>query len=239
MFSFLNPKPYKLILFDLDRTLWDYETNAVCTLTDLYRHFEIQKYEMPLDIFLSHFKKYNDILWGEYQKGNINKQTLRELRFTKVLEEAGVKNREKGTAMDQYYIEEAPKQTSIFPGTIELLEHLKERGYTLSLLTNGFTEVQVVKIDRCGIAPYFSKMFTSQDVGFQKPDARIFHAAVSAHHARKKEVLMVGDDWMNDIQGARNYGIDAAFFCPYGKPEKLEFKPTYCIEHLLELKSVL
>lgn len=239
MFGIQKPKRYKLILFDLDRTLWDYETNAIQTLSELYRHFDVQKYEMTLDNFLIGFKKFNDILWNEFQKGNIDKQSLREQRFTKVLESVGVKDRTKGIAMDQYYIEEAPKQTEVFPGTIEILEYLKQRGYALSLLTNGFTEVQVVKIDRCGIAPYFDRMFTSQDVGFQKPDSRIFHAAITAHHARKKDVLMVGDDWENDIIGARNYGIDSAFFCPNGKPIELDFNPTYCIERLLELQKFL
>lgn len=239
MLRTFKPKPYKLVLFDLDRTLWDYESNAIRTLGDVYQHFDVQKYEMTLDNFLIGFKKFNDLLWREFQKGNIDKQSLREQRFTKVLELAGVRDRATGIAMDRYYIEEAPKQTEIFPGTIELLDYLKHKGYQLSLLTNGFTEVQIVKIERCGIAPYFDRMFTSQDIGFQKPDRRIFHAAVSAHHARKNEVLMVGDDWENDIVGARNYGIDSAFFCPNGKPDVMDFTPTYCVEHLLELKRVL
>ena len=56
MFGIQKPKRYKLILFDLDHTLWDYETNAIQTLSELYHHFEIQKYDMTLDYFLIGFK---------------------------------------------------------------------------------------------------------------------------------------------------------------------------------------
>ena len=55
-------------------------------------------------------------------------------------------------------------------------------------------------------------MVNAEDVGFKKPDPRIFEFALDKAKARATESLMIGDDLEADILGAKNYGLEALHF---------------------------
>jgi len=97
--------------------------------------------------------------------------------------------------------------------------------------------VQHVKIAACGLDNYFQRLFISEEVGCQKPHPGIFHAAVTAFNAPKKSVLMIGDNWDNDIAGAQNYGIHQVYYNP--KHLLHDRPPTFDIERLEELLNFL
>jgi putative hydrolase of the HAD superfamily len=108
----------------------------------------------------------------------------------------------------------------------------------MAIISNGFPEVQEIKLKACGIAKYFDKVFTSEAVGYQKPHPEIFHAAATAFNAKKKHCLMIGDNWENDIDGARSYGIDQVYFNPKQQAQEGR-KATYEITSLYELFKIL
>ena len=84
----------------------------------------------------------------------------------------------------------------------------------LFVITNGFKEVQKDKLNNSGLLHYFSRVFISEDIKAPKPNIEIFEYAIKSSNARKKNSLVVGDDWESDITGALNFGIDAVYFCP-------------------------
>ena len=84
---------------------------------------------------------------------------------------------------------------------------------------------------------YFIKIYSSEELGVNKPRKEIFHWAVSSVHAHKRECLMIGDDLEVDVRGAINYGIDAIWYNPENLPS--DFHPTYTISDIGELIKIL
>ena len=131
-----------------------------------------------------------------------------------------------------------PTRTLLVPHAREVLDDLHGR-YTLSIVSNGFVEVQYRKIRNSGIAGYFDHIVLSEEAGALKPDKRIFEHALRLNAARPDEALMVGDLYQADIAGAQNASIDQAYFNWRGTPLPPANAPTYTIRSLRELMEIL
>jgi putative hydrolase of the HAD superfamily len=107
-----------------------------------------------------------------------------------------------------------PKKGNLMPGAINVLEYLKGRSYQLSVITNGFEEIQHLKLTSGNLHEYFDHIITSQKAGHRKPAQEIFHFALQAHNIQNHEALMVGDNLITDIGGAKKAGIDAVYYNP-------------------------
>jgi putative hydrolase of the HAD superfamily len=229
-------KRYKHLFFDIDRTLWDYETNAREALREMYRKRELGSFSISFDEFATEFGKYNELLWAKFRHGQIKKPALRDRRFYLTLKKLGVDNNNLALQLSADYIELSPNQTNLFPEVIETLEYLKPK-YHLHVITNGFNEVQFKKLRNCGIEHFFEKIVTSDNAQSQKPNMKIFEYALTSVNAKKIESLMIGDDWDLDIMGAKSYGFDQVYFNP-NKTERTG-KPTFEIVAINELRSYL
>lgn len=229
-------KKYKHLFFDIDRTLWDYESNAKEALKDMHRKNHLEGFEIPLSDFFNVFNVYNESLWIEYGLGTIKKEYLRDQRFVLTLAKFGVVNQELATKLSEDYIKISPDKTNLFPEVVETLEYLKTK-YHLHIITNGFNEVQFRKLRNCGIEHYFKKIVTSDNARSQKPHREIFQYALSSVNARKSESLMIGDDWELDILGAKQYGLDQVYFNPQRK--ELKGQATFTINNMGELREIL
>ncbi|MGE4289328.1 MAG: YjjG family noncanonical pyrimidine nucleotidase [Salinivirgaceae bacterium] len=229
-------KKYKNIYFDLDRTLWDFETNSEKTLYHLVERYTPQLLSR-FNEFLTIYYQINEELWLQYRDGKLKKEVLRIKRFSDAFTQMGLEHVAFCEQLADDYISESPLKTALFPHAIDVLEYLKSKGYRLFLLTNGFKEVQVVKIKHSGLEPFFEKMITSEEAGYQKPHAKIFEYALKTVNAKKTESLMVGDDLENDIYGAQSFGMDAVYFNPKGLPHKEN--PVFEIQSLVELTQLL
>jgi putative hydrolase of the HAD superfamily len=228
---------YRHLFFDLDRTLWDMERNAKETLVELYERHSLQSrgIETP-DLFVEHYNRYNDLLWDRYRRKLIDKATLRALRFKQTLAHLGVHDHKLADQFDLDYISEAPKKKNLVPGAIELLDKLKDN-FQLHIITNGFPEVQQHKIVNGGLQHYFEVIITSEGCGYSKPDHRIYTHALKKSGSKKEEALMIGDDLLVDIIGAREAGWDQVFFNP-AKGEHGE-QVTYEITELKEVEKIV
>lgn len=165
------------------------------------------------------------------------KDELRSARFEATLAYFGLSSPELALKIGTAYLKVAPRQNTLMPRTIELLEYLKTKDYRMAIVTNGFAEVQTVKMDYSGLNDYFDRVITSESCGYLKPRPEIFHHALSSMHAKKSETLMIGDDWETDIMGARKAGIDQVFINRHkaGVP----IAPTFTIERIDELLHIL
>jgi putative hydrolase of the HAD superfamily len=229
-------KKYKVLFFDLDRTLWDYRSNSEQTLFDLVTKHTPDLIE-KFNEFLVIFYEVNESLWLEYRNGRLSKEKLSTQRFIDSFNRLGVDVELFAEELSNDYIRESPNKTKLFPGTIESLEYLKSKGYRLFLLTNGFVEVQKVKIRESKLESFFERMITSEEAGYQKPHEKIFEFALKIVNAEKADCLMIGDDLESDIVGAQNFGIDTVFFNPAGLIH--DTFPTFEIKKLDELEIFL
>jgi putative hydrolase of the HAD superfamily len=226
---------YKHIYLDLDRTLWDFKVNSTETLRDLFYKYSLDNDFASFDLFYKSFEKHNHELWAQYLAGSMKKSILRNRRFYLTLGESGIYDDSLSEKLGNDYIALSPTKTGLLPYTIEALDYLRAR-YSLYIITNGFNEVQFAKIRNSGLEKYFRKIFTSDSTGYLKPRKEIFNYAITSVNAKKKECIMIGDDLVNDIIGAKNAGIDQVYF----NPERSEHKekPSFEISSLLELTEI-
>lgn len=229
-------KYFRHIYFDLDRTLWDFETNARSALEEIFYDFHLNKSFLNAEEFFQVYNKHNERLWAKYRRGSLNKEILRSKRFELTLREKKIKDPQTALQMGKQYLMRSVEKTHLFPNTHEILDYLFP-SYPLYIITNGFRETQILKLKNCKLEKYFKQLFTSETIGINKPDSRIFHWAVSSVNAKKEECLMIGDDQEVDIAGANSYGIATVFFNP--KAEETRVKNSYEISNLIELKEIL
>ncbi|MBN2520261.1 MAG: YjjG family noncanonical pyrimidine nucleotidase [Bacteroidales bacterium] len=229
-------KRYKHIYFDLDRTLWDFENNSRTALKRIFKKYGLFSEIDDFDLFLKRYAIHNDRLWESYRKGQIKKNELRTTRFKNTLNDFGIKDIRLAKLIDENYIIQSPHGKHLVPNAIDILEYLKNN-YSLYIITNGFKEVQYLKLQNSGLIKYFNTIFTSDKVGSSKPEKRFFQVALSTVNASKKESLVIGDDLEIDIIGARNFGIDQIYFNPDSLPHTEEV--TYEIRSLKEIEKIL
>ena len=205
---------YKHLFIDLDKTLWDFEANALAAFNDIFEKHRLKmKGIKGLENFLSVYTKINDMLWGLYRENQIKKEVLNIKRFELTLNEFGIDDLILATHIAEDYITISPQKTFLFPDVHISLEILKNC-YSLHIITNGFEEVQQKKLDNCDLRKYFDTITTSEAAGVKKPEPGIFRYALELARAHPKESLMIGDDIRVDIDGARNAGMDQMFFNP-------------------------
>lgn len=230
-------KKYKHIFFDLDRTLWDFDTAAEVAFERIYEQYNLKSLGIPsAHEFHEVYHPVNERLWELYREDKITKADLNRTRFLKPLEHYGIHDVELADHLSEDYVYWSPRIVRLVPGTMELLEYLKPK-YHLHLITNGFEEVQDTKLTLSGMKPYFETLTVSEEVGVKKPNPEIFQYALRKAHATAEESLMIGDEMAVDIDGARAAGIDTVLFNP--KAEKIEGERTFEVRNLLEIKQIL
>ncbi len=231
-------KQYKHLIFDLDHTLWDFERNARETLEFLFDKYELEGRSMKSEKgrFVDAYFRVNRQMWKLYDKSLVSKSEIRELRFKKVLQALNIKDVELSLILEDTFLSICPSKGNLIEGSMELLEYLSPN-YQMHILTNGFLETQNIKIQTSKIAPYFETMTTSECSGYKKPNPKIFNFKLDKIKADKKDCLMIGDNLLTDIGGARRSGIDQLFFNPTRK--KHAGKVTYEVSNLLDIMKLL
>ena len=229
---------YKDLFFDLDHTLWDFETNSKETIQELYTtHRLVDLGIVDFDRFYSTYSAHNHRLWDRYTKGFIKQEELRWKRVYLSLLDFKVANEPLAKEMSQAYLEILPNKKHLFPYTIEILEYLKQKDYKMHLITNGFESVQFKKIKNSGLQDYFIEVITSEASNSLKPQKEIFEYALKNANASIEESIMIGDNESADIQGGINIGMDTIFV------NHIQVVPTvpatYTITHLKELENIL
>ncbi len=229
-------KRYAHLFFDLDHTLWDFTTNSRTTLAELHSHHRLaDRGIQDTEAFVAAYERINALLWAELSKGRIPKEVLRVLRFRRVLQHFGVADGRLAAAMSADYLAHCPLKPGLMPGARELLAELEGR-YRLHIITNGFEEVQRVKLASSGIAAHFDVVITSERAGAPKPHPRIFQEALHRSGAAADNCLMIGDSADADMAGARCAGWDHVHFHAEAEPDP---GATYRVAHLSDLLPIL
>lgn len=226
----------KHIFFDLDHTIWDFDRNAEETLNELYVTYNLN--ELGLDScadFITTYTENNHQLWADYHLGKITKDFLRAERFSKTFIQLGILPAAVPHQFEDDYVTLSPTKTNLFEGAETVLRYLQSK-YTLHIISNGFKETTLTKMNLSGLNPYFKNVIISEDVGVNKPNPVIFQYALDQASASKEESIMIGDSLEADIYGALNFGMEAIFFNPLKKekPEDVQ-KQIVHLEELLQI----
>ena len=203
-------KKYSHLFFDLDNTLWDFEKNSYDAMFVVFNKLKMNSFDIGVNHFFDVYSKNNRFCWQEYRLGKLAKKELVVLRFKRTFEELKISGIEP-MHMNSLYLEYMPNCKNLVKGAFEILEYLKGKGYSLYIITNGFSEVQHRKLEISGINKFFTKIFISEDIKAPKPSKKIFEHAIKSSNAKKTSSIMIGDDVEADIRGAVEYGIDAVY----------------------------
>ena len=141
-------------------------------------------------------------------------------------------------ALSDLFLELCSSKPGLVEGARELVDYLHSCNYRLHICSNGFHEVQYKKLRACGMAEDFNTVILSEDAGANKPSVMFFEYALLKTGARRENTLMIGDNYNTDILGAKNTGLDAAFFNRFP-----DFPPPgpvdYVVTSLMQLKEIL
>lgn len=206
----MSMRRYDHLFFDLDHTLWDFETNSRLAMQQTILELKLVSQIIDFEQFIHYYEQINSQLWELYRKQEIRKPALIRQRFEQTLSHFEIHGTDP-MVMNEHYLKLMPQQKKLYPEVIETLEYLQQKGYQMHIITNGFTEVQHQKIESSGLSPYFQRVFISEAIQAPKPDKRIFQYALSSCNAKKNRSIMIGDSWESDIVGARNFGISQIF----------------------------
>ena len=228
---------YKHLFFDLDHTLWDFETASHQTWKSLYESHQLSSRGIPdFEDFFRVYSGYNDIMWAQFRAGELTREELRWKRIWKALLDFNIYDTPLSKNLSEAYLELLPTQAYLMPYAREVLDYCKEK-YKLHLITNGFEKTQKLKLEHAGINRHFLEMFSSERCDSMKPQAEIFRFALNTVNADCSECLMIGDALDVDIIGAMNVGIDTVYFNPARVHHNK--KPSYEIAHLKDLLNIL
>ena len=229
---------YKHILFDLDDTLWDFKANSKIAMQEIFNDYELIKYYDSFESFYDVYMAKNHQLWEQYAKGEVTKEYLSLERFLYPLRTVGIENKTLAKQLGEDFLQRTTLQTQLVDGALDLLNYLKDK-YTLSIISNGFVEVQYVKLRRSGLLPYFNHIFLSEEIGCQKPDIRFFQAVLEKLGAKNTDCLVIGDNYQTDIQGAQNANINAILYNTNTSLIPIQKDIFSVVDNLLTIKNIL
>ena len=244
-----NMKQYKAVFIDWDDTIGDFIGAAKLALQEMYDKYHLCDYFASLEEFVSLYKPHNLELWDKYGKDLVTKDFLRIDRFLWPLLH-GSKLASSPSASSPHRLSQLAEQLSedflhlttarfsLLPGAEELVRYLAAK-YPLTVVTNGFVEVQYEKFDKSGLRDCFAHIVLSEEVGCQKPNLRIFEEALRMNGLKAEEVVMIGDSWNSDIQGAINAGIDQIWIRKSQDPLPEGQSATYLVQSLSEVMEIL
>lgn len=210
----------KWIFFDLDDTLFDFSSASLISLMNLWDETpEIRACFPNPDDFLEEYHVNNKLMWQLHESGQITADFLKGERFRLTIapDRYDEEIQHLARRLNDRYLWLLGECDAPVKGAGELLDELSKK-YLIGVLTNGFTEAQYRKIRSSGLDRYIQRMVISDEIGIQKPDARLFRYAESETGASPDTSIMIGDNPSNDIQGAINAGWQAIYFNCKGKP---------------------
>lgn len=229
---------FKHLLFDLDHTLWDYDRNASETLIEIYESHNLDQFtSIKKDEFVMGFLSSNAKYWKLFNHGLIDKEELRVGRFLSLIGNSDTDSIAIAIKIAEDFSNQCPIKSHLMPNTLSLLQKSQAMGYQLHVLTNGFKDSQIQKMNSSGISHFFASITTSECSGYRKPSKEFFEIALSRANALPIEALMIGDNQETDIAGALDAGIKAVWYNP-NQIRGQEFI-THEISDLLDLLKIL
>jgi len=241
-------KQYKAILLDWDQTIGDWEGSEELALRDLYEKYRLSEWFASFEEYFAIYKARNLELWTLYGEGKITREALHHERFLypllKILELNFTPKRfdELANQMGEEFLLLTNTYFRLLPGAKETVIELSKR-YPLTIVSNGFSEVQYYKFEHSGLKPYLKHIVLSEDVGINKPQAGIFEKALQLNGVTANEAIMIGDSYTHDIEGAKRVGIDT-IWVNGNKVQNAQCtmhneKATYEVTNLAEVLEIL
>lgn len=222
-------KNYQWILFDADETLFHFD--AFRGLQLMFSRFDIQFSQQDYEAY----QTINKPLWVDYQNNQITALELQHRRFNHWSQKLG----QSTEYLNKAFLNAMAEICLPLEGAVNLIHSLKNK-FKLGIITNGFSELQHVRLEKTGLTNYFNILVVSELVGFAKPHPGIFEHALSLMgNPNREQVLIVGDTLESDILGGINAGIHTCWLNINNKTISENIKPHYQVASLGEIERII
>lgn len=186
---------FTTLLFDGDDTLFDTTRNEALTLEALF-----QEKGLPFDgQILARYRAISREMWAAFERGEMEKPQVQHGRFSRLVREMGY-NMDTSSFFESFH-RLGLQRLILEPHALEVCRALAN-GRRLYLITNGTAAIQRPRLERTGLAPFFTDVFVSEELGVQKPQPAYFEQVLRRTGAQPENVLVIGDSLTSDIAGA-------------------------------------
>ena len=222
------------ILFDADHTLFDFDRSSKASLTDVLARHGVECTDEQFDDYFL----INRRCWQQYERGEISRQVLATRRFEIFFEKYGINDIDP-ISFNGDYLGGLPKYPFMMHTALDTLKATYGQ-VMIGLITNGLKEVQRPRLLASGLTKYFDVIVVSGEIGLAKPDPAYFqHAFDLMGMPVKERVLVVGDSLFADIHGGMQFGFQACWFNPDGRPDNLGISPSMQASSHTDLRDLL
>lgn len=222
----------KIVSLDLDDTLWDNQIVIARAKNKLYEKI-LENYTNVAQFF--DFNAFEELANQLYQEDSFkcNWSALRLVHIAEVLKKSGYSTEHALALSDYYYFWR--NRVDLFPGVEKVLSYLASR-YQLISLTNGNASINEI-----GIGQYFQFSICAADVGEKKPSAKLYQEVLNKTGVDPKQIVHVGNHFVEDVQAAITSGMQAIWFNPNLEPVPDQFpsQTFFQIKGIEQLMDIL
>lgn len=224
---------YEILLFDADNTILDFDKSEEQALT---RAFEENGFCLDSHI-LEVYRRNNIYQWQLFEQGKIEKSQVLISRFVETFKELGISaDLDSISLLYEKYLHDGFYVVEHARDVLDVLQ----RKCKLYLVSNGVLSIQNSRMIGSGMDKYFVKRFVSEEIGYPKPKVEYFeYCFANIANFDKSKTLIIGDSLTSDIQGGINAGIDTCWFNPCKVNNTSGFEPTYEIDDLRKILSII
>lgn len=228
----------EIMLFDLDNTLFSFESYWTQATTDTFYQSSLTKH-LPFDQFFSNYLHYDHHFWELHHQGSISLDEVRQQRLIYTLkhfdQEISIEE------ADIYFHEFFSHLIHLVKPDETVNAYLRElkKKYQVGIITNGKVSEQQSKLEKLHLYNVFKdeEIFISEELGVEKPQREAFHLPLSQYGIEPEQAVYIGDSWYNDVVGAINAGMSAIWINSKGNKPTSEHKPLFVTESIIKLKE--
>ena len=174
-----------------------------------------------------------------HRLGRLDMAVAREQIVRRALADVGVDHPTLAATIAKAYGDRRDELLALYPGAIDTIQWLRGRGCRLALVTNGSSVLQRAKVERFGLANLFDAILIEGEIGFGKPNPKVYELALSHLEARASDVWMIGDNLEFDVAAPQRLGIFGIWMDVRGAglPDGCVVKPDRIVRALAELRT--
>lgn len=201
-------KTYNGLLVDIDDTLYSYENAHQKALSTTFEHWSKITQKLSKPEFEKIYREHRDRI-TKYHNGNGTSRS-RHLAFQAIAEKFNVdKAYFHAHCLEKTYWDSLIDNMDPFDDIVHLVKRMHSLGKKTCIVTDMQASIQVRKLIKLKIIKYIDYVVTSEEIGVEKPDPKIYQCALNKLKMRPAEVIMLGDNFKKDIEGAQRLNIKA------------------------------